>query len=113
VTSFVKLDSSGTGGWSSMSPTVHHIIYDFKENTEKRVSYLREYIQKKVIGERLPSIAAVEEFAEPQKRSGDVDGDYTVCGFVLAGNFFPTSISLGDTINGQYIGLVKQFFLTL
>jgi len=94
-----------------MSPNLHPIIYDFKVDTEKRVSYLREYIQKKVIGTRIPPMAVIEEFIEPQKRSGDVDADYTVCGFVLDGIFFPTSISLSDTTNGQYIALVKQFHI--
>jgi len=92
-----------------MTPNLHPIIYDFKVDTEKRVSYLHDYIQKKVIGTRIPPIAVVEEFIEPQKRSGDIDADYTVCGFVLDGIFFPTSISLSDTTNGQYIALVKQF----
>jgi len=92
-----------------MSPNLHPIIYDFKVDIEKRVSYLRDYIQKKVIGTRIPPMAVVEEFIEPQKRFGDIDADYTVCGFVLDGIFFPTSISLSDATNGQYIALVKQF----
>ncbi|CAF0871580.1 unnamed protein product [Rotaria sordida] len=100
---FVKLDSCGAGGWSSMSPNVHPIIYDCKKDQEERVSYLQQHIEKTLDGDLLPEMAVVEELIEPQKRSGDIDADYTVCGFVLNGKFFPTSISLCGTENGAYI----------
>jgi hypothetical protein len=108
MAAFVKLDACGTSGWSNLSPNLHSQIYDITENIEKRVAYLCNYIQKKVIGKRLPTIAIVEEFVEPQKRSGAIDADYTVCGLVLDGIFYPTSISLGETLNAQYIALVKK-----
>jgi hypothetical protein len=112
VSSFVKLDASGAAGWSCMSPDKHLFMYNCKENQEKRIHYLCEYIQMKVLGESLPLLAVVEEFIQPQKRSGDIDADYTVCGFVLHGKFFPTSINLCGTINGSYIEQVgkKQNF---
>ncbi|CAF0868157.1 unnamed protein product [Adineta steineri] len=104
VTSFVKLDSSGAGGWSSMAPNDHPIMYDFNKAQKERVSYLQKHIEQTLEGElTLPEMAVVEEFIEPQKRSGDIDADYTVCGFVLEGKFFPTSISLCGTIGGMYI----------
>jgi hypothetical protein len=108
VSAFVKLDANGAAGWSCMSPDQHSLIYNCEEDHEKRVNYLCEYIQMKVVGERLPTLAVVEEFIQAQKRSGDIDADYTVCGFVLAGKFFPTSINLCGTINGSYIEQVKK-----
>jgi hypothetical protein len=117
VSAFVKLDANGAAGWSCMSPDEHSFIYNYEENQEKRIEYLSEYIQMKVVGEFLPLLAVVEEFIQPQKRSGDIDADYTVCGFVLGGKFFPTSINLCGTINGSYIEQVKtskysSFFIT-
>jgi hypothetical protein len=86
-----------------MSPSEHGIIYDCEQEQEKRIQYLYEYIKTKVVGERLPKLAVIEEFIEPQKRLGDIDADYTVCGFVLDGKLFPTSINLCGTENGCYI----------
>jgi hypothetical protein len=103
VSSFVKLDASGAAGWSCMSPDRHLLMYNYQEDQTKRIDYLCQYIQMKVVGEYLPLLAVVEEFIEPQKRQGDIDADYTVCGFVLNGKFFPTSINLCGTINGSYI----------
>jgi hypothetical protein len=107
VSAFVKLDASGAAGWSCMIPTEHAIIYNCDETQEKRINYLRDYIESKVVGERLPTFAVIEEFIEPQKRSGDIDADYTVCGFVLGGKLFPTSINLCGTENGCYIEQVR------
>jgi hypothetical protein len=107
VSAFVKLDANGAAGWSCMSPDKHKLIYNYEENQEERVKYLCEYIQMKVVGERLPLLAVVEEFIQPQKRSGDIDADYTICGFVLGGKFFPTSINLCGAVNGSYIEQVK------
>jgi len=107
VSAFVKLDASGAAGWSCMSPNEHGIIYDCEQEQEKRIQYLYEYIKNKVIGQRLPKLAVIEEFIEPQKRSGDIDADYTVCGFVLDGKLFPTSINLCGTENGCYIEQVR------
>ena len=107
VSAFVKLDANGAAGWSCMSPITHALIYNYKENQEKRMNYLSEYIQLKVVSERLPTLAVVEEFIHAQKRPGNIDADYTVCGFVLGGKFFPTSINLCGTINGSYIEQVK------
>lgn len=103
VSAFVKLDASGAAGWSCMNPVQHALLYNCAEDYSKRVDYLSQYLQKKVVGEHLPLLAVVEEFIQPQKRSGDIDADYTVCGFVLDGKFFPTSIDLCGTINGSYI----------
>ncbi|CAF3758370.1 unnamed protein product [Rotaria sordida] len=77
---------------------LHELISLFEQNREKyvnlyqerRIAYLREYIEAEVVGESLPIFAVVEKFIEPQKRSGNIDADYTVCGFVLNGKFFPT-----------------------
>ncbi|CAF1132284.1 unnamed protein product [Adineta steineri] len=103
VSAFVKLDANGAAGWSCMGPEKHSLIYNCEENQDKRIHYLCEYIQMKIVGEYLPLIAVVEEFIQPQKRSGDIDADYTICGFVLGGKFFPTSINLCGTIDGSYI----------
>ncbi|CAF1201052.1 unnamed protein product [Adineta ricciae] len=103
ISAFVKLDASGAAGWSCMSPSEHALIYNCGEDETKRTDYLREYIENRVLGERLPVLAVIEEFIEPQKRSGDIDADYTVCGFVLGGKLFPTSINLCGTENGCYI----------
>jgi hypothetical protein len=109
VPAFVKLDASGAAGWSCMSPDKHSLMYNYEEDQTKRIDYLSEYIQMKVVGEYLPLLAVVEEFIQPQKRSGDIDADYTVCGFVLNGKFFPTSINLCGTINGSYIEQVEKY----
>ncbi|CAF3687010.1 unnamed protein product [Adineta steineri] len=104
LTSFVKLDSLGAGGWSSMAPSEHPIIYDIDIANEQRVSYLHNHLDRIFEDEPLLSLmAVVEEFIEPQKRSDDIDADYTVCGFVLSGKFFPTSINLCGTKGGVYI----------
>ncbi|CAF1127421.1 unnamed protein product [Adineta steineri] len=104
LTSFVKLDSLGAGGWSSMAPSEHPIIYDIDIAKEQRVSYLHNHLDRIFEDEPLLSLmAVVEEFIEPQKRSDDIDADYTVCGFVLSGKFFPTSINLCGTKGGVYI----------
>jgi hypothetical protein len=107
VPAFVKLDANGAAGWSCLSPIEHSFVYNYEEDQEKRIDYLSKYIQMKVIGERLPILAVVEEFIQAQKRSGDIDADYTICGIVLAGKFFPTSINLCGTINGSYIEQVS------
>jgi hypothetical protein len=104
----VKLDASGAAGWSCMSVPEHSIIYDCEQDQEKRINYLREYIGMKVVSEQLPTVAVIEEFIEAQKRSGDIDADYTVCGFVLDGKLFPTSINLCGTENGSYIEQVRK-----
>ena len=111
VSAFVKLDASGAAGWSCMNPVKHALLYNCTEDQEKRVEYLGQYLQRKVVGEYLPLLAVVEEFIQPQKRSGDIDADYTVCGFVLEGKFFPTSINLCGTINGSYIEQVLFHFI--
>ncbi|CAF3509913.1 unnamed protein product [Rotaria sordida] len=103
LSAFVKLDASGAAGWSCMVPSEHSIIYDCEEEQEKRINYLREYMEDKIVGEQLPRLAVIEEFIEPQKRSGDIYADYTVCGFVLDGKLFPTSINLCGTENGCYV----------
>ncbi|CAF1181611.1 unnamed protein product [Adineta steineri] len=103
--SFVKLDATGVGGLSGMSPSLHPIIYDYKEDKKKRVDYLCKYIEIKLKGTKLPTTAVVEEFIEPQKRVDDVDATYGVCGFVLGGIFFPTSINLAETPDASYIGM--------
>jgi hypothetical protein len=108
VSAFVKLDASGAAGWSCMSPNEHAIIYDCEQDQDKRINYLCEYIESKVVGERLPKLAVIEEFIKPEKRSGDIDADYTVCGFVLDGKLFPTSINLCGTENGCYIEQVRR-----
>ncbi|CAF3343868.1 unnamed protein product [Rotaria socialis] len=103
LSAFVKLSSSGAGGWSSMSPSVHSIIYDLEKDQQERLVYLQQYIRATITDELLPEMAVVEELIEPEKRPGDIDADYTVCGFVLSGTFFPTSINLCGTENGAYI----------
>ncbi|CAF0855495.1 unnamed protein product [Adineta ricciae] len=103
VSAFVKLDASGAAGWSCMSPEKHSLIYNWRGNQEERIQYLCEYMKARVVGDYLPLLAVVEEFIQPQKRAGDIDADYTVCGFVLGGIFFPTSINLCGTVDGSYV----------
>ena len=100
---FLKLDATGAGGWSCVSPCENPLLYDWKQEIDVRVAYLIDYIDKNVLDNALPSHAVVEEFVETQMRPGDVSADYTVCGFVLDGMFYPTSISLcGTDAHGQY-----------
>ena len=101
---FVKLDAAGAGGWSCMSPEQHPILYDHGRTLEERVTYVYDYIRVNVIDEHLPTHAVVEEFVEAELVAGHIPADYTVCGLLLDGVFFPTSISLCGTDNsGQYI----------
>ena len=101
---FVKLDAAGAGGWSCMSPEQHPVLYDHKLTLEERIAYVDNYIRVNVIDEHLPTHAVVEEFVEAELVVGNIPADYTVCGLLLNGIFFPTSISLCGTDNaGQYI----------
>ena len=103
VESFVKLDASGAGGWSCMSPDQHLIIYNHKLSQNERINYVKNYIQTNVIDEHLPTHAVVEEFVESEIRPGNILADYTVCGLLINGKFFSTSINLCGTYRGQYI----------
>ncbi|CAF0878760.1 unnamed protein product [Rotaria sordida] len=101
---FLKLDAVGAGGWSCVSPRENPLLYDWTQNVDVRINYLVDYIKKNVLEEHLPTHAIVEEFIETQIRPGNIDADYTVCGFVLDSIFYPTSISLcGTDARGQYI----------
>jgi hypothetical protein len=75
---FVKLDAAGADGWSCMSPDQHSILYDHTLPQNERITYVNNSIQMNVIDEHLPTHAVVEEYA-----------DYTVCGLLIHGNFFP------------------------
>jgi hypothetical protein len=101
---FVKLDAAGAGGWSCMSPEQHPILYDYCLSQTERITYVIDYITANVIDQHLPTHAVVEEYIEAELRPGDIPADYTVCGLLLNGKFFPTSINLCGTDNsGQYI----------
>jgi hypothetical protein len=101
---FVKLDAAGAGGWSCMSPEQHPILYNYTLSQTERIAYVIDYITTNVIDQYLPTHAVVEEYIEAELRSGDIPADYTVCGLLLNGKFFPTSINLCGTDNsGQYI----------
>lgn len=101
---FLKLDALGAGGWSCVSPNENALLYDWTQSIDTRVAYLIEYIEKNVLEDHLPSHAIIEEFIDTQIRPGDIDADYTVCGFVLDSIFYPTSINLcGTDSRGQYI----------
>jgi hypothetical protein len=101
---FVKLDAAGAGGWSCMSPEQHPTLYNYNLSPTERISYVIDYITTNVIDRHLPTHAVVEEFIESELRPGDIPADYTVCGLLLNGKFFPTSINLCGTDNcGQYI----------
>jgi hypothetical protein len=100
---FVKLDAAGAGGWSCMSPDQHSILYNHTLTQNERIDYVNNYIQTNVIDEHLPTHAVVEEFVEAELRPGNILADYTVCGLLINGKFFPTSINLCGTDSGQYI----------
>jgi hypothetical protein len=100
---FVKLDAAGAGGWSCMSPDQHSILYDHTLTQNERIAYVNNYIQTNVIDEHLPTHAVVEEYVEAELRPGNILADYTVCGLLINGKFFPTSINLCGTDSGQYI----------
>ncbi|CAF4922820.1 unnamed protein product [Rotaria sp. Silwood1] len=101
---FLKLDAKGAGGWSCVSPNENPLLYDWTQNVDVRIAYLIDYIEKNVLEDELPTHAVVEEFIEAQTRPGDIEADYTVCGFVLDSIFYPTSINLcGTDTRGQYI----------
>ena len=100
---FLKLDATGAGGWSCVTPCENPLLYDWKQDIDVRVAYLVDYINKNVLDNTLPSHAVVEEFVDAETRPGVISADYTVCGFVLDGVFYPTSISLcGTDAHGQY-----------
>ena len=87
-----------------MSPEQHPILYDICHTQAERMTYVIDYITRNVIDRHLPTHAVVEEYIEAELRPGDIPADYTVCGLLLNGKFFPTSISLCGTDNaGQYI----------
>jgi hypothetical protein len=100
---FVKLDAAGAGGWSCMGPDQHSILYNHTLTQNERVAYVNNYIQASVIEQHLPTHAVVEEFIDTEIRPGNIPADYTVCGLLINGKFFPTSISLCGTDCGQYI----------
>jgi hypothetical protein len=101
---FVKLDAAGAGGWSCMSPEQHSTLYNYDRSQTERIAYVIDYITTNVIDQHLPTHAVVEEFIDAELRPGHIPADYTVCGLLLNGKFFPTSISLCGTDNsGQYI----------
>jgi hypothetical protein len=101
---FVKLDAAGAGGWSCMSPEQHPILYNYHLSQPERIAYVIDYITTNIIDQHLPTHAVVEEFVETELRPGNIPADYTVCGLLLNGRFFPTSISLcGTDQSGQYI----------
>jgi len=101
---FVKLDAAGAGGWSCMSPDQHPTLYNYKLSQIERISYVIDYITTNVIDQHLPTHAVVEEYIEAELRPGNIPADYTICGLLINGKFFPTSISLCGTDNsGQYI----------
>lgn len=83
-----------------MTHAQHGIIYDCKRDSDDRFAYLCKYMALKMLGDRLPTSAVVEEFIEARKYSGDVSADHGVCGFMLGGKFFPISINLCGTENG-------------
>jgi hypothetical protein len=91
-----------------MHESCHAPLYDYNLKQADRLNYLCQYIQAKVVGERLPKLAVVEEYIQAETRSGNIDADYTVCGFVLGGKFFPTSINLCGTIDGSYVEQVNE-----
>jgi hypothetical protein len=101
---FLKLDASGAGGWSCVSPCENRLLYDWTQTVDARVNYLINYIETNILEDHLPSHAVVEEFVEAEIRPGEIEADYTVCGFVLDSIFYPTSINLcGTDARGQYI----------
>ena len=100
---FVKLDAAGAGGWSCMSPDQHPILYNHTLPQIERINYIYNYIQTNVIDQHLPTHAVVEEYVDAEIRPGNILADYTVCGLLINGKFFPTSINLCGTDNGQYI----------
>jgi len=100
---FIKLDASGAGGWSCLSPENHPIVYDQQLTNDERIDYIHDYIRTNVIDEYLPTHAVVEEYVHADIRPGNILADYTVCGLMINGRFFPTSVNLCGTENGQYI----------
>ena len=108
---FIKLNAKGAGGWSNVAPHLHTFLYNSTNSENERVDYLTKYINKHIVDEMLPSMAVVEEFIEPEKRPGNVDADYAVAGFVLNGQFFPTSINILGAENGRYTEMVGFSFI--
>ena len=94
-----------------MTPGQHGIIYDHERDKEERVTYLREYISTRMMDNQLPRVAAIEEFIEEARYSGGINADIGVCGFMLAGIFFPISINLCATENAMYTDQVRISFV--
>ncbi|CAF1496242.1 unnamed protein product [Didymodactylos carnosus] len=104
LSAFAKYDSSGCGGGTNMSPDSHAVLYDKTKEESERVDYLTKYINDGWGHEELPPFGVVEESEEAEKWSG-VPADYGICGFVLNGKFFPTSVNVERTTHGRYGGM--------
>lgn len=97
---YVKLDSTGASGLGNLDPGDHAIVYDWRVDPKVRTEAVINAFNSMHI-EHLPSSAVVEEFV----KAGTVEGitqDYTPCGQMVDGVFFPTSINPVGTTKGSY-----------
>jgi hypothetical protein len=108
---FAKYDSSGCGGGTNMSPDTYAPLYDKTKTEKERVDYLAKHINDGWRETLLPPFGVIEEMEEAEKWPG-VPADYGVCGFVLNGKFYPTSVNVERTTHGQYGGMVSRLFCT-
>lgn len=107
---FAKYDSSGCGGGTNMSPDSYATLYDQTKTENERVEFLAKHINEGWGEEFLPPFGVIEEMEEAEKWSG-VPADYGICGFVLNGKFYPTSVNVERTTHGQYGGMVSCLFV--
>ena len=107
LNAFAKYDSAGCGGGTNMSPDSYALLYDRTKTESERVDYLAKHINDGWGEALLPPFAVVEEIEEAEKWPG-VPADYGVCGFVLNGKFYPTSVNIERTTHGRYGGMVSH-----
>jgi hypothetical protein len=107
---FAKYDSSGCGGGTNMSPDSYAVLYDRTKAESERVEFLAKHINDGWGEPLLPPFGVIEEMEEAEKWPG-VPADYGVCGFVLNGKFYPTSVNVERTTHGQYGGMVSRLLI--
>ena len=112
LNAFAKYDSAGCGGGTNMSPDSYTLLYDRNKTEQERVDYLTKHINDGWREELLPQFGVIEEMEEAEKWPG-VPADYGICGFLLNGKFYPTSINVERTTHGQYGGMVSDLLVLI
>lgn len=99
---YIKLDSNGVSGLSNVDPSMCPEAYDLTIPYEERVAALSQFIEANLDEDILPPAAVVEEFVKAVEHEG-VTWDGTVCGALVDGEFYPTSVNPFLTQNAEYV----------